>query len=116
MYRKGIHMYRLCIEYLSNVSRCIRNTDGMWDVLVFCIGRMWGNSDSRLNTLFTSILTTPNNRWFIGATDCPAADPGLALKDKSAALQRQILNPFPSPGNGGQLETSLSRLTRNLAR
>ena len=51
------------------------HTDGMWDVLVFCIGRMWGDSDTRLNTLFGSILATPNNRWFIGAADCPAADP-----------------------------------------
>ena len=51
------------------------HTDGMWDVLVFCIGRMWGDSDPRLNTLFASILATPNNRWFIGAADCPAADP-----------------------------------------
>ena len=30
--------------------------------------------------------------------------------------QRKRVNPCPSPGNGGELETRLSLLTRNLAR
>ena len=52
----------------------------VWDILVFCIGRMWGNSDPRLNTLFASILTTPNNKWFIGATDRLDSDPSQQVQ------------------------------------
>eukprot|EP00964_Phaeocystis_antarctica_P012133 scaffold6690_cov68-Phaeocystis_antarctica.AAC.4 len=42
-----------------------------------------------------------------------------ALSSHLADLEIVIINPGfpgPSPGNGGQLETSLSRFTRNLAR
>lgn len=50
-------------------------TVGMWDVLVFCIGKIWGDKDQQLNKLWASLFVAPHNRWFIGATDCPAAEP-----------------------------------------
>jgi hypothetical protein len=37
-------------------------TVGMWDVLVFCIGKIWGDKDQQLNKLWASLFVAPHNR------------------------------------------------------
>ena len=57
------------------------HTTGMWDVLVDCLGKQWGDQDPALRSLWNSVLVQPHNRWHLGISRTPGAVPSQQCQE-----------------------------------